>query len=68
MSYNLIDAAKDLITGNLKFAAEPTILDRHQICDQCEAKIDIVNVCSVCGCIIAVKAQLLDSKCPLDKW
>lgn len=67
-NYNLIDAAKNLVTGNLEIATDEVIIKRNAICDACEAKNHLANVCTACGCFLPAKVRLAKSSCPMEKW
>lgn len=66
MGYNILDAAKDLLTGDLEYAERETEQSRLDICNQCEAKT--AGLCTVCGCVVVVKVKLLKSECPMGLW
>lgn len=40
---------------------------RLKICEKCEHKTKI-NICDLCGCFVAAKAKMKNSKCPEGKW
>jgi predicted Zn-ribbon and HTH transcriptional regulator len=47
--------------------------ERLDICKNCEYNstqglITKISKCKSCGCILNVKANDLESKCPKDKW
>jgi len=66
MSYNIVDAAKDLVAGTLEYADEDVVQMRNRTCDGCEAKV--AGICSACGCVIALKVRLKLSECPMQLW
>lgn len=68
MSYNAFDAAKDLVTGNLKLASSELAKERMAICDGCEVQNKALHICTACGCVIPVKARLQESSCPMELW
>lgn len=68
MTYNIIDVAKDIITGDLDIAADELINTRLEICYKCEAYNQFLNNCTVCGCFLKFKTPLLKSECPWEKW
>jgi hypothetical protein len=44
-----------------------TLIRRIEICKPCpHATLDFI--CNKCGCIIKLKAMLIGSTCPIDKW
>lgn len=67
-SYNIIDAAKDLVTGKLEFVSDEVAKERMDICKQCDARNDTINVCTVCGCFLPAKVKLKESSCPMEAW
>lgn len=67
MSYNAIDAVKDVITGNVYWASDDKVSQRKSICEQCENR-SMLGVCKSCGCIIASKVKFEHSQCPEGKW
>ena len=47
--------------------------ERLAICTPCEknstqGQITTISKCNSCGCILNVKANDIDSKCPKNKW
>lgn len=66
MSYNILDAAKDLIAGNLEFVSDEVEKERLAICEPCE--VNMMGVCTACGCVIRAKAKLTKGECPLEFW
>jgi hypothetical protein len=66
MSYNILDAVKDLVTGDLEYATKDLARERYDICNQCEAKA--AGLCTVCGCVVVVKVKLKESECPMGLW
>lgn len=68
MAYNVFHVIKDFLTGNLKQADEQTIAARLEICNSCEVRNELANVCTACGCYIPAKTALAKSSCPLEKW
>lgn len=66
--YNVFTALKDAVTGNLEFADDDTIRKRRSLCDACEVRNTTVDMCTVCGCFIALKIKLQESTCPMELW
>lgn len=66
MGYNVFDAAKDLIQGELEYAEESVQSQRLDTCNQCEVKS--AGICTACGCVVQLKVKLLKSECPLGMW
>jgi len=44
--------------------------DRLKICASCPNYIKVLGIgrCKICGCIMAVKAKISATKCPIEKW
>lgn len=68
MVYNIFNVVKDAITGKLKFAPQHIIDDRRSICNSCEVRNELVDVCTACGCFLPAKIRLTKSTCPLELW
>lgn len=68
MTYNAIDAAKDLLTGELKFVSPEVAKQRLDTCKQCEVYNKIVHVCTVCKCFMPAKTRLEQASCPMELW
>lgn len=66
--YNIFDAVKDLVKGDLEFATDEVATERINICYDCEIRHEPTNVCTACGCFLPAKVKLLKSVCPLEKW
>lgn len=43
-------------------------LKRLEICNSCEFFRKEDTGCLMCGCIMSVKTNLPDTKCPIGKW
>ena len=66
--YNVFDAIKDAVTGNLEFADDDVVKNRRALCDSCEVRNTTLDVCTVCGCILPAKIRLKESECPMEMW
>lgn len=66
MTYNVIDAAKDFLTGKMEYAGGEEELKRLDICRTCDAAT--AGMCTACGCVIPVKVKLAKSECPMGLW
>jgi hypothetical protein len=42
--------------------------ERRDICNECFAKHETVNKCTICGCYLPAKTRLASSSCPIDNW
>lgn len=72
MSYNLLDATKDFLTGSLDFVADHVQKARSDTCKSCPElrKLPMARVgkCNVCGCFMDAKVKLAHASCPQSKW
>lgn len=52
------------------FAKKEIIIKRLDTCSRCDKKVvSLIGAkCAECGCILKLKAQLEQQKCPLGKW
>lgn len=66
MSYNILHAIKDLVSGKLEFAEKDVVRSRSATCGACEVKSR--GICTACGCIVMLKVRLKDSECPMMLW
>lgn len=51
--------------------ADPEIVNaRKLLCNSCENKGSTfgVEVCKLCGCVIAAKSTIRSAECPIGKW
>lgn len=64
------DVGTDIIEGNDVVASVEEQQRRLSICNDCPSlrKLGALRQCSICGCAVQVKAKLLSSQCPIDKW
>lgn len=49
-------------------ASEEVINERREICNSCDKRIVLGNICSECMCIISFKTTVKIFECPLLKW
>lgn len=66
--YNIFDVAKDVLTGNAEYADKQLQEERERICQQCEIRNELLNMCTACGCFIHLKVKFVKSECPVGKW
>jgi len=50
------------------FLSEERQQVRREICDNCEHKIKITNICGKCGCFLPAKITLAPANCPMGLW
>ena len=58
----------DLLNPKTEYASEEEANARYELCLGCPALIQFTKQCKKCGCFMAVKTKLKDSKCPIGKW
>lgn len=51
----------------VRLAEEALYKKRFGICAECE-KFMYGSTCMLCGCVMQVRARLIDGKCPNRKW
>lgn len=66
--YNVFNVVKDALAGELQFASPEVAQSRMDICNDCEARNKLTNVCTACGCFLPAKTKLAKSSCPMDLW
>jgi len=58
-----------LLKGELPaIAAQDLARERLKACAECAQFKKLARQCDLCGCFMDVKAYLLNSSCPLEKW
>jgi len=50
------------------FLSEERQQVRKDICESCEHKIKITNICGRCGCFLPAKITLAPANCPIGLW
>lgn len=68
MSYNIFHVIRDAVTGKLKFVNETVRQERRTLCDQCEVRDTVLDICTACGCLLSAKIRLKESTCPMELW
>lgn len=51
----------------IRLVGDDTYKERFNICTECDSFM-YGSTCSVCGCVMRVRALLSDGKCPKKKW
>lgn len=51
----------------IRLISEEIYAERFNCCKSCDSFM-YGSTCSVCGCVMQVRARLLDGKCPKKKW
>lgn len=41
---------------------------RLEICNSCEFFVKDTTACKRCGCIMSLKVNFVETKCPIGKW
>lgn len=60
--------AKDVIAGKLILSSGELATERMKVCAECDAYQKLTMQCKLCHCFLPLKAKILDSSCPIDKW
>lgn len=69
---NFANAASEHISSGMKLASDKTLLDRYNICEDCEFFKN--GSCSQCGCPVyrhkkfISKLSWAEQRCPVGKW
>ena len=67
-AWNLSKSIVEYTKSGFKNTSEDKYKERLTICDNCELLDKKNGSCSVCGCIMSVKAKWDVEKCPKEKW
>jgi len=68
------EAIGGFLTGVKDFAENPTLCTKEEyktrtdICSTCPERNELMNICTVCKCNLAIKSRGKAWKCPLGKW
>jgi hypothetical protein len=65
---NLRDIARDLLAGKLLLSGDELAAERLKVCAECEAFTKLSRQCKICHCFMDLKARILTTECPIDKW
>jgi len=52
----------------ISIATKDLYKERISICKSCEHYSKLTMQCKVCKCFMFVKAKIVDTNCPLEKW
>ena len=66
--YTVLNAATDVLTGNVAYASSEVAEKRFAICTVCPKMNKTMKVCKVCGCFLPGKIKFAKSECPEGKW
>lgn len=58
----------DFLKPGTEYASSDVAEVRMTICEGCPDLISKIKVCRHCGCFMAAKTKLAESKCPTGKW
>lgn len=58
----------DILNPNTEWSEEATVIQRLNICFDCDRFIKVTSQCKECGCFMKVKTKLQQARCPLSKW
>lgn len=65
----LREIAIKIMRGELPaIAADDLKKHRLQVCESCEDFARTSRQCRLCWCFMDLKTELLEAKCPADKW
>lgn len=67
-SYNIVDVAKDMLTGKAEYVSAEEQQQRLEQCKRCDKFVKLMNVCNQCGCYMPAKTKFKMASCPLEKW
>ena len=62
---NMVNEVKAM--RSVRLVDDKVYADRFGICTECD-KLLYGSTCSVCGCVVQVRALLADGRCPKKKW
>lgn len=68
MTYNIVHVVRDFFTGKLKFVSKEVAQQRFDVCLQCDARDEALNICTICSCYLPAKTKLKDATCPMELW
>lgn len=66
--YNILNVIKDICLGRLSFIDKQEAKIRYLVCQECEVRNKLLNICTICGCSIPLKVKLTKSECPMGRW
>ena len=61
----MVDEVKAM--RGIRLVNDEAYAERFGICSDCD-KLLYGSTCSVCGCVMQVRARLADGRCPKKKW
>lgn len=64
----LREIAISIAKGKLALAEGELARERVKVCVDCEAFARMLRQCTVCHCMVDLKAKILIAECPLKKW
>jgi len=67
-AWNLTKSIVDYAKSGFEDASQDKYKERLTICDSCELLDKDNGSCTICGCIMSVKAKWDVEKCPENKW
>tara|TARA_R110002012_G_scaffold230276_1_gene402973 strand:- start:7260 stop:7490 length:231 start_codon:yes stop_codon:yes gene_type:complete len=66
--WNLSKSLLDYAKSGFDDTTQEKYKERLTICDSCELLNKKKGTCTVCGCVMSVKAKWDVEKCPENKW
>ena len=67
-AWNLTKSIVDYAKSGFDNTSKEKYKERLTICNSCELLNKKNGSCSVCGCVMSVKAKWDVEKCPKEKW
>jgi len=67
-AWNLSKSLLDYAKSGFDDTSQEKYKERLTICNNCELLNKKKGTCTVCGCVMSVKAKWDVEKCPEDKW
>jgi len=67
-AWNLTKSIVEYAKSGFENTSKDNYKKRLTICDSCNLLDKDKGKCTVCGCVMAVKAKWEVEKCPKDKW
>ena len=59
---------QSIARGEQLFCTTEIREERQKICEGCEMRNPMQNICLSCGCNLAMKIPFAAMECPLEKW
>jgi len=65
-----MDDAKpwDILNPNTEYVKQDVFDKRYDLCKGCESFLKATKRCSICSCVMPIKAKIKHAACPSGKW